>query len=701
MGGLSLGFLLRADSEQAEAAIKRVDSASERAAAAIEGHWSAASAGIHSALSSLVGPLGVVTAGFAALGGTMLALAARAAEYGESIYNASIKTGLTAAQLSGMAAVSKETGESFESLTMALGRASRSIGAALATPTATSAKLIFELAGGAENLKKIIAERGGTGEAIEMLLKRIFALGDITQRNLALQTLFGRGWMQNTVVLQRLAKEGFGAAEEEARKLGMLMDDRAAARAHVFAEEMNTMRATVEGLALKVGQTLIPVLQQLFLSFAGLKASAQEFGLVLKAIALDPLTPWKTTAWKEAAEKPKEAFEAIRAAAEEMQKAMSGALKNLSKDAKGATLDLSKLHEKTRELTEAEKEEADRLELATAKLQGYVHWLEVATKIQARWVDEVRMTEKEYQHFVTESMSKEAERIGASWDAATKKLRVFITEKERMEKQARESEKIGEKAPSIGEKEGVKDLGLDPEQTRRTIEGTDRLSGQIKKLGVFTKEAAEQWKEYQKAIKDKSGLDLLTQAVEQIIVVHRQGLPLVISLGKALRDEGEAAEESAKKQIAANAQMLLSHLIGRKAMAVIEAVVETARGIADLAFPPKPWSAAMHFMSAAEWGIIAGTGGGSKGGGGGGGGSGSRQAETPGVSGIPGVTGGGSRGGGGSPSSRQVFVNIYGGAITDTHNLQNLTSALNSGGSTGTVRLNTGGSSYSIPSPAY
>ena len=233
------------------------------------------------------------------------------------------------------------------------------------------------------------------------------------------------------------------------------------------------------------------------------------------------------------------------------------------------------------------------------------------------------------------------------------------------------------------------------------LNGTDQLSEAVKKNALFTREAAKEWQEYYKAMKDKTGVNAAVQMIEQIITVHKKGLPTIIAFNMALRDEGKAAEESAKEQIAANAQSLLSHIAGLKAMAIIKAIINTAQGIEDLVPPPKPWSAALHFMAAAEWAKAAGGAGGhhpAAGGGGGGQTGQAAQGEIPGRTGLPGVVGGG---GGGSGTAHQSIVNIYGGQITDTHNLQNLTAALNSGGQSGTIKMNTGGSAYSIPSPAY
>ena len=139
----------------------------------------------------------------------------------------------------------------------------------------------------------------------------------------------------------------------------------------------------------------------------------------------------------------------------------------------------------------------------------------------------------------------------------------------------------------------------------------------------------------------------------------------------------------------------------KRAQAIVMAVMETAKGLSEVLWNPA--AAVLDFASAAMYGVIAGT---SGGGGGAGGGSAASPSNTGGGASQPGAsqgeTGGAllssGRGGGGYG---QTIVNVYGGQITDTHNLQNLAAALNSGASTGTMRLNVAGTSATIPTPAY
>lgn len=160
---------------------------------------------------------------------------------------------------------------------------------------------------------------------------------------------------------------------------------------------------------------------------------------------------------------------------------------------------------------------------------------------------------------------------------------------------------------------------------------------------------------------------------------------------------GKAMEKAVKATIA-----------GIAAQALTWGLYYTAMGIADIFWnPPR---AAADFAAAAEFfavgGAAAAIGAAIPGGGGGhAAASAGRGAAVPArgpLGGSPGIVRGeGLPAGGGSGHAPNVNINLYGGQITDTHNLQNLVDALNQGGKGGTVRLNIAGGSHTIPNPVY
>lgn len=70
----------------------------------------------------------------------------------------------------------------------------------------------------------------------------------------------GRGWQQNVEVLELLAKHGYGPAIEQAKQFGIYFDDERAKRAHEYAVGMHNLQSRLSGLALTLGESLIPKL---------------------------------------------------------------------------------------------------------------------------------------------------------------------------------------------------------------------------------------------------------------------------------------------------------------------------------------------------------------------------------------------------------------------------------------------------------
>ncbi|HEV2418654.1 MAG TPA: hypothetical protein VGX94_12685 [Terriglobia bacterium] len=229
-----------------------------------------------------IGAAGVAGFGLAATGA--IELANHAAEMGAKIFEASEVTGLTTANLSGLAAVSKETGEDFNALTDSLGRAGKNLHEALIDPGEITAKVLASVMGGAKNLKALGLEP--MDQALQTVLSRIFALNNVGERNLALNALVGRGWMTNVETLQMLAEKGYGPAIEQAKKFGMYFDDNAARQAKQYTIEMAQMKAAVAGLSLTLGQELIPMLTRGMVMFEGITKSAESFGDEIKTVAL-------------------------------------------------------------------------------------------------------------------------------------------------------------------------------------------------------------------------------------------------------------------------------------------------------------------------------------------------------------------------------------------------------------------------------
>lgn len=167
--------------------------------------------------------MAITTGAVVALGVAAFELADHAAALGAKIFEVHEKTGMASEDLSGLMVLSKQTGESFDTLSIALGRAGVNLEKAIINPGAQSSKILADVMGGAQNLANLGLKPAD--ERVQELLKHIFELNDVGERNLALQTLLGRGWQSNMETLKLLAEQGYGPAIEQARKFGLLFDD--------------------------------------------------------------------------------------------------------------------------------------------------------------------------------------------------------------------------------------------------------------------------------------------------------------------------------------------------------------------------------------------------------------------------------------------------------------------------------------------
>lgn len=204
--------------------------------------------------------MGVAAGAVIGLGVAMFELAHHAAEVGSKMYEVSQRTGISAADLSGLNALTKMTGENFDGLSLALGRATLNLQKQI-DAGGTSKSVLGQLMGGAQGLADLGLKP--MDERIETVVKRIMEMNDTGERNRALQELMGRAWQGNIETLKMLSEEGFTGAIEKAKELGLYFDDVSAKKAKEFEIAVNTLEARMKSWGLVVGETLIPVLGKL------------------------------------------------------------------------------------------------------------------------------------------------------------------------------------------------------------------------------------------------------------------------------------------------------------------------------------------------------------------------------------------------------------------------------------------------------
>jgi len=172
------------------------------------------------------------------------------------------------------------------------------------------------------------------------------------------------------------------------------------------------------------------------------------------------------------------------------------------------------------------------------------------------------------------------------------------------------------------------ELGAHPQRAQSALKLLESSSAGLEKdsraMSEHTAEVLKAMQAQQRAVAEFSRLHTQSQmAVEPLREMHEAFRVLTpqISLATAQTDLQTGAVQRAalalRSQTAAGAEMLSGGLAGlvagRKAQAGVEAVWETARGIALLAegtWPPNPAAivaAGLHFEAAAQYALLAGT----------------------------------------------------------------------------------------------
>ena len=172
-------------------------------------------------------------------------------------------------------------------------------------------------------------------------------------------------------------------------------------------------------------------------------------------------------------------------------------------------------------------------------------------------------------------------------------------------------------------------LGAHPQRANSALKILDASSAGLDKdskaMSEHTVEVLKALQAQQKAVAEFSRLHTQSQmAVEPLRQVHevfRTLAPAITTTTSQTDLQTNAIQRAAlalRSQTAAGAELVSSGLAGlvagRKAQAGVEAVWETARGIALLAegtWPPNPaaiMAAGLHFEAAAQYALLAGTG---------------------------------------------------------------------------------------------
>ncbi|HLW82550.1 MAG TPA: hypothetical protein VKS20_10980 [Candidatus Acidoferrales bacterium] len=173
---------------------------------------------------------------------------------GVAIGNLARIIGVSSSTVSVFKHVSEETGVSWE-------RIGRSL--------AMGARRITEFLGGeaqaAEGMKLLgltAKDFGGLNadQKLSLMVQALGRLPDGFNKAAAAQILFSRGGRDMVVVANAIARQGFGAIEDELRRMGVLMDDDFTNKAAVAQASLHTTEDLARGLAVEFESGLLPAI---------------------------------------------------------------------------------------------------------------------------------------------------------------------------------------------------------------------------------------------------------------------------------------------------------------------------------------------------------------------------------------------------------------------------------------------------------
>lgn len=190
-----------------------------------------------------------------AVTGALALMARQAANYGDSIRDAAIRTGLSTEALSKLKFAAEQSGTSFESLTAGLTKMSRNALAAAQGNKETAAA--FKALG--ISVKDASGQLRSQDSILEDARAAFSKMADGTAKAALEQKIFGKGAVEMTEFLS-LSNEEMAALSKQAEYLGLVLGKDAADAADKFKDSLNALDNAELGLAISVGNVLLPAL---------------------------------------------------------------------------------------------------------------------------------------------------------------------------------------------------------------------------------------------------------------------------------------------------------------------------------------------------------------------------------------------------------------------------------------------------------
>lgn len=199
--------------------------------------------------------LGAVTA-------SLFALTLRVAASSDEIVENAEKIGITAEQYQIFKFIGDQVGTSVESIGQAFSKTTKAISEAQKHGS-PMAKLFKDLG------VSVTDTNGDLRDSESVFRDLIGAIGNIqneTQREIIAQQLFGKSY-QELIPLVNAGKDGIASMTNEARRMGIVMNEDAVNAAANFNDQIGAIKAGISGLGARVAGAFIPLLSKLAKGF--------------------------------------------------------------------------------------------------------------------------------------------------------------------------------------------------------------------------------------------------------------------------------------------------------------------------------------------------------------------------------------------------------------------------------------------------
>lgn len=226
------------------------------------------------ALGAIPGPAGLAIGAVAGLGAVtaagvagLFALSKNASDFGSTIHDASIKTGIGAETISALKLAADESGSSLETMTGGIAKFAKNVAKA-GEDSKESAKFVK-----AFGITPQAALKDLDGSLAKVFTRIGEARPGVEQITLA-QKAFGKSGADLIPLMEQV---GFNLDEfrKKAKELGITIDDGAAAQADAFGDQLVELEAQLAGVGRTIGFELMPIFEDMTTSMSEWLASNQ------------------------------------------------------------------------------------------------------------------------------------------------------------------------------------------------------------------------------------------------------------------------------------------------------------------------------------------------------------------------------------------------------------------------------------------